>query len=196
MLAGSECFKIANATEAFAFDMLPYPVGSLYGPPCSWASLYASNAGRAVLQAAFLKDLRPSDSEGHLTLKASTVIAAYHPLAVLQAGDGNQFGGYWVDLTRIEAGVQDMVSTNLDELYLAPGTGLDILLLGGPERWDQGVEFIDTVEISAEDHTLLKDGIFVDQAYMSRGTLYKIFCRTLGNFVSCSSQILAFNIFW
>lgn len=198
VLTGSEYFKIANTTEAWAFDMLPYHVGSksLYGRPCAWASLYAANAGRAMIQAALFKDLWSSDSEGQVILKASVVIGAYHPLVVRQAGDGNWFGGYWVDLTRIEAGVQDMVSKNLDELYLVPGTGLDILLLGGPEPWDHGVKFIDNVEIFTEDNELLKDGIVVDQAYTSRGTLYKCFCRKLGNFVSCTPCFLAFNIFW
>lgn len=198
VLTGSEYFKIANTTEAWAFDMLPYHVGSksLYGRPCAWASLYAANAGRAMIQAALLKDLWSSDSEGHVILKASVVIGAYHPLVVRQAGDGNRYGGYWVDLTRIEVGVQNMVSTNLDELYLVPGTGLDILLLGGPEPWDHGVEFIDTVEIFTEDNELLKDGIVVDQAYTSRGTLYNCFCQKLGNFVSCTPRFLAFDIFW
>eukprot|EP00268_Persea_americana_P027648 TRINITY_DN2697_c0_g3_i2.p1 TRINITY_DN2697_c0_g3~~TRINITY_DN2697_c0_g3_i2.p1 ORF type:complete len:1086 (+),score=189.17 TRINITY_DN2697_c0_g3_i2:239-3496(+) len=184
VLTGSEYFKIANTTEAWAFDMLPYHVGSksLYGRPCAWASLYAANAGRALIQAALLKDLWSSNSEGHVILKASGVVGAYHPLVVRQAGDGNRYGGYWVDLTRIEVGVQNMVSTNLDELYLVPGTGLDILLLGGPEPWDHGVEFIDTVEIFTEDNELLKDGIVVDQAYTSRGTLYNCFCQKLGNF--------------
>ncbi|KAJ8622832.1 hypothetical protein MRB53_031361 [Persea americana] len=125
VLTGSEYFKIANTTEAWAFDMLPYHVGSksLYGRPCAWASLYAANAGRALIQAALLKDL-------------------------------------WQEM----------------------GTGLDILLLGGPEPWDHGVEFIDTVEIFTEDNELLKDGIVVDQAYTSRGTLYNCFCQKLGNF--------------
>ncbi|OVA20622.1 Bacterial Ig-like [Macleaya cordata] len=180
---GSESFEIVNkAGEASAFNKLPNIEGyrSLNSPPCAWTYIYASSVGRAVLHATLSKELESFDhpSDAPIVLKASSLIAAYHPLVVQQAGNGNQFGGYWVDLPRAEVGVQ---LKSLNELYLVPGTELDVVLIGGPERWDHGVEFVENVKMFDEEHRPLNGGILVDQAFNSGG-LYRISCLTLGNY--------------
>lgn len=185
VLAGSEFFNIVDATELWPLDKLLYVEGSHspYSPLCAWSVLSASNSGRAILQATLSKDLRSPDysSDGQITFKVSTVVAAYPPLVVHHAGNGNQFGGYWVDLAGLRASEERLVSADLNELYLVPGTGLDIVLLGGPERWDQGVEYIDTLEIYDEDLMRVKEGILASRAYASSG-MYRISCQMLGNF--------------
>ncbi|KAI5428543.1 hypothetical protein KIW84_033506 [Lathyrus oleraceus] len=69
-------------------------------------------------------------SNGPTVLRAYLRIATHLPFIVSQAGDGNHFGGYWLDLAQAENNKQ---WHNLEELYLAPGTNLDLLLVGGPE---------------------------------------------------------------
>ncbi|KAF8399768.1 hypothetical protein HHK36_015638 [Tetracentron sinense] len=179
---GSESFKIVNSTgEESLLDKLPNNEGfkSVYSRPCAWTYIYASSAGRTMLHATLSKELKSFDNplDGPIILKASSHIAAFPPLVVHQAGHGNQFGGYWVDLAQAEAQL-----TNLDELYLVPGTQLDVILLGGPERWGQGVEFFETVEIIDEENIPLKDGVLVHQASASNEGLYRVICQTLGNF--------------
>lgn len=166
-----------------AFDISPIRGDSstLYGYPCAFTSIYASNAGRAVLHASL--SFESTSFDGPVILKATISIAAYHPLVVYQAGNGNQHGGYWVDLSRIDVGFPDFLSAGLDELYLVPGSTMDLLLLGGPERWDQKVDFVENVNILAE-HDLSKVP-YIEQHEYSRGRkYYRVFCRTVGKFVS------------
>ncbi|XP_059670096.1 nuclear pore complex protein GP210 isoform X2 [Cornus florida] len=172
---GSESFTIVNATgESFVLD-------NLYEPPCAWTYVYASHSGRTMLYASLSKEYQHVDHSfvGPIVLKASSRIAAYSPLIVHQASDGNQFGGYWFDMVQAEAHNQ---LVNLDDLNLVPGTQLDVMLRGGPERWDQGVDFIDTREILGEENTHLKDGVVVHQISTSYGSPYRILCQTLGIF--------------
>ncbi|XP_010248630.1 PREDICTED: nuclear pore complex protein GP210 [Nelumbo nucifera] len=181
---GSESFKIVNTTgDALALDKLLNikDFDSLYGPPCSWTYIYASTAGRTMLHSTLSKLWQTSDHplDGPIVLKASSHIAAYQPLIVYQAGDGNKFGGYWVDLANAEAGNQ---LENLDELYLVPGTGLDVMLLGGPERWNEGTEFIESIEIFDEEYNPLKDEVIVHQASTSSDGVYGVLCHALGNY--------------
>ncbi|KAL5991265.1 hypothetical protein ACLOJK_012172 [Asimina triloba] len=158
---------------------------SHYGSPCGWVSLYASHPGRAMMQATLSKDLQSPDHsmDGPIHLKTSLHIAAHLPLVVRQARDGNKFGGYWVDLSRSETTFPGASLEDLDELRLVPATGVDVLLLGGPERWDQEVEFIETVEMSSEDHKARKDR--VDEMVVKQfpgERLYRISCPILGHF--------------
>ncbi|KAI5340210.1 hypothetical protein L3X38_019484 [Prunus dulcis] len=60
--------------------------------------------------------------------KASSLIAAYSPLSIRQAGDANHFGGYFFDLALAET---DKQLVKLDKIYLVPGMHLDVMLLGG-----------------------------------------------------------------
>ncbi|KAK9272744.1 hypothetical protein L1049_003121 [Liquidambar formosana] len=182
--AGSESFIIVNATgEKSVLDKLENVElnASVYGPPCAWTYVYASASGRAMLHATLSKDYHHFDHllHGPVVLKASSRIAAYPPLILRQAGDGNQFGGYWFDFARAEAPNQ---LENLDDLYLAPGTHLDVMLVGGPEPWDKNVGFPKTVEILDEEHAHIKHGVLVHQLSRSNGGLYRVLCQTLGTF--------------
>ncbi|KAK9119821.1 hypothetical protein Scep_017914 [Stephania cephalantha] len=178
--SGSESFKIVNMTsEVYRLKLSDNGVSeSLYGPPCAWAYIYASDVGRALLHATFLRDLQSSSHQIN-SLKASSHIVSYSPLIVQHGGNGNKYGGYWVDLVRQDAGRE--VET-LNELYLAPGTVLDLVLVGGPERWGQGVEFIENVDIFDEKHVQIKEGILVDQISEGRDGSYRLSCLMLGNF--------------
>ncbi|KAF9625307.1 hypothetical protein IFM89_021246 [Coptis chinensis] len=68
-----------------------------------------------------------------------------------------------------------------NELYLVPGTKLDIALVGGPELWDQAVKFVETVDIF-EEGMLHMDGLLVDRESSIKGGLYRLSCITVGNF--------------
>lgn len=184
--AGRESFIIVNVTgEKPVLGMLENVghIASLSGPPCSWTYVYASGPGRAMLHATLSKDYHHVDNSLHgpIVLKASSRIAAYPPLIACQARDGSQFGGYWFDLAQAEA---DNLLENLDKLYLVPGTHLDIVLLGGPEQWGKGVDFIETVEILDEGHNHIKNGDLVHQVSGKNRSVYRVLCQTLGNFVS------------
>lgn len=158
------------------------------GNPCSWTSLYASGVGRAVLHASLhLESLSSIQSmDGIITLKTVKSLAAYYPLTAYQAGNGNQHGGYWVDLSKIDANVQDLDSNGLDELFLVPGSSMDVLLVGGPDRWDHNTEFIETVNVlGGQDLSVVRL-----HELSSGGRLYRIFCQTTGEFVSNMIYIL------
>lgn len=172
---GSESFEILNATmESFSFNIQ-------YGPPCAWANVYASGSGYAMLNATLSKEYHPFDHSlsGAIILKASSRIAAYPPLIIHQAGDGNQFGGYWFDLAQTDASDR---FENLDELYLVPGSYLDTILHGGPNPWGEGVQFIEAVEVLSEEKTALKNGAVAYQLSTSHASSYRISCNKLGNY--------------
>ncbi|CAK7328122.1 unnamed protein product [Dovyalis caffra] len=154
---------------------------SFYGPPCSWAYVYASSPGKTMLQATLSKEYHHLDQSIHglISLKASSHIAAYPPLTVHQVVDGSQFGGYWFDLGHVEASNQ---LANLDSLYLVPGTSLDIMLLGGPAPWDKGVDYLEAVEILGDKHASSKDGIRVHQISGTYQSMYRVSCQSLGTF--------------
>lgn len=173
--AGSESFKIMNVTmESVSFDMQ-------YGPPCAWTNVYTSGSGCTMLSATLSIEHYPFDHSpsGSIILKASSRIAAYPSLITHQAGDGNQFGGYWFNLALNEASHQ---LENLDELYLVPGSYLDIILLGGPGPWGEGVQFIEAVEVLTEEKTALKNGAVAYQLPTSNASSYRISCNKLGTF--------------
>lgn len=177
----SESFTIINATdESLTFgkhEMLELQTSTV-GPPCAWADVYASSSGQTTLHATLTKEHQQLDHSvsGFIALKASLHIAAYKSLLVHQASDGNQFGGYWFNLAEAEA------HNHLDSLFLAPGTHFDLKLHGGPERWDQGVEFIETVETLDDKNCYLKDGGLVHRVHADHVSQYRIKCEKLGSF--------------
>ncbi|KAG4128596.1 hypothetical protein ERO13_D09G029000v2 [Gossypium hirsutum] len=181
--AGSESFIVTNATgEAPVLEKednleLHVPVD---GPPCSWTYIYASASGQAMLHATFSKEYHHIDPSlsGPIVLRATSRIASYMPLTLHQAGDGNRFGGYWVNTARIEATNQ---LEDRDKVYLVPGTQVDVILHGGPERWGKGVEFVQKVEIFDEEHGH-DNGVDVHLISSSHGSLYRLLCQTLGTY--------------
>ncbi|PRQ54034.1 putative invasin/intimin cell-adhesion [Rosa chinensis] len=154
---------------------------STYGSPCSWADLYASASGRATLHAALPNEYHNYESSFHgpTVLKASSLIAAYPPLSVRQAGDGNHYGGYFFDLTLTET---DNPLVKLDKMYLVPGTHLDVMLLGGPEQWKNGVEFVETRDILNKEHGHIDDGASVQRLSETYRSLYRVSCEMLGTY--------------
>lgn len=190
--AGSESFVLVNATrEMSALDYLQnieFPK-SASGPPCSWTHIYAAGSGRTMLHATLSKEYSHFDSyfSQHVVLKATSIIAAYPPLVLRQAGDGSPFGGYWYDRAQAET---DNELKRLDKLYLVPGTQLDVMLLGGPEKWGKNVDFIETVEILDEGNIsskldedgALTEGVHVHNFLVSHGRIYSVVCQTLGTY--------------
>ncbi|KAL5718155.1 hypothetical protein ACHQM5_011091 [Ranunculus cassubicifolius] len=174
---GSGYFKIFNTTsEASTMIKLPQNdqgFNSLFGPPCAWTNIYTLSAGRSLLHASLSSSMDGSDF-----LKASSLIAAYNPLVVQQIGNGNHFGGYSLDLPSEEVSPEFKV---LNELYLAPGTQLDVMLVGGPERWDHGVEFVETVNVLNKE-SLNNVITLVNHETIPKGRVYRVSCAALGNF--------------
>ncbi|KAI4350639.1 hypothetical protein L6164_005077 [Bauhinia variegata] len=182
--SGSESFVIVNATQEWSYFEI---VGntqlhaSADAFPCSWTHIYASSPGQATIHATLSKEYHKLDHSFHgpIVLKAYSRVAAYLPLIVSQAGDGTKFGGYWFDLAKAEATKQ---LDNLDKLYLVPGAYLDVLLVGGPERWDKSIDFIEFVEVLDEANALAEDGVLVHQVSGSNRSLYGILCQKLGTY--------------
>ncbi|CAI9763181.1 unnamed protein product [Fraxinus pennsylvanica] len=179
----SEHFTIINTTvESFVYNKLDALDinSSSYGPPCARTLIYASNPGRTLLHATLTPEYQQFDhaSSGSIILKASSCIAAYLPLIVQQASDGNQFGGYSYDLSQTEA--QNQLE-NSDYLYLTPGAHLDVMLQGGPERWHQDVEFIEVVEALDEHNSYVTNRVRL-QLLTGNNSAYRIQCQSLGSF--------------
>ena len=68
------------------------PFGShVHGPPCSWTNIYAANSAQTLVHVTLVRDHQISDhaSRESAVLKASLHIAAFSPLIIHQAGDGN-----------------------------------------------------------------------------------------------------------
>ncbi|CAN6449269.1 unnamed protein product [Victoria cruziana] len=179
-------FKIANETgnvDCLGISDLERAEFSR-GPPCACACLYASSAGRAELHAVMFKDMASSkylfNTSEQLVLRAAKTLVAYPPLFVYQAGDGNRFGGYKVDVPVSYSSAHTDSLKRVSELYLVPGTRIEIVLLGGPERWDNNMEFIESLEIVAEDINTLNAGVRISNSSINRGTLYDIYCQDLG----------------
>ncbi|XP_062106942.1 nuclear pore complex protein GP210 isoform X1 [Humulus lupulus] len=182
--AGSEFFIVGNTTkETPPLDVLGNAdlFTAFHGPPCSWKSIYASRAGRDLLHASFSKEYDHFDSSFHgpIVLKASSRIAAYPPLIIHQAGDGNQFGGYWFDLDQAEAGNK---MESLDKLFLAPKTYLDVILVGGPEQWDKNINSIERVDILNKEYDRGDVGVHVHKLSGDYRSLYRVSCQVSGRF--------------
>lgn len=188
VLKGQGCFKVANTTDLlpFEFPMNAELSDTIYHP-CAWTYVDTSCPAQAMLHAVFSSEKHSLDHQlkEQIILHASTPIATYTPLFVKQVSSGNQFGGYWVDLVKAhQIGAHDSYLENLGELYLVLGTSIDINLFGGPERWDEGVEFIDTVKIYGEENHFLSEEIIIKHASEKDGNLYTVLCQAIGNYVS------------
>ncbi|KAE8771234.1 hypothetical protein D1007_56923 [Hordeum vulgare] len=183
LLSENQTFEVVDASEALTIEALKHHSGSSaqYGNPCAWISLNASAAGRATIVATFSSE---SDSyfetfNEPIFLKATSKVSAYYPLLVLQAGNGNQFGGYWVDLSRLQSGIQNMGNNSPKELYLVPGSTMDVFLFGGPEQWDKVVDFVETVDVVGAPGNYIMGSTAVQK--ISSG-LYQVSCQSKGVF--------------
>lgn len=177
LLSEDEAFHILNTAEASNIDDIKHNSGywGQNGNPCAWVSLSAFAAGRSTLVATFAVD---SDSDietfgGPISLEATSKISAYYPLVVLQGGNGNHFGGYWFDLSGIHSRIKNMDNNSPKELYLVPGSTMDVLIFGGPERWDQVIDFVETVDVIDESKNHIISSTAVKK--LSSG-LYRVSC--------------------
>nr|CAB3452832.1 unnamed protein product [Digitaria exilis] len=182
LLSDNDSFHILNTAEAWSVENIKHSAGSWgqNGNPCAWVSLNASATGRSTLVATFTID---SDSNietlGPISLKAASKISAYYPLVVLQGGNGNQFGGYWFDLSGIHSRVENMDNNLSKELYLVPGSAMDVFLFGGPEQWDKVVDFVETVDVIGELKNRITSSVAVQK--LSSG-IYRVTCPSKVNY--------------
>ncbi|XP_020089259.1 nuclear pore complex protein GP210 isoform X4 [Ananas comosus] len=185
VLSENESFKIINMTGKLStFNAVQSAKGvqTSHAYPCAWTYLNATCAGRATIAATLSFESQSSFEpfDKPIILKASSTISAYYPLLVFQAETGDKIGGYWVDLTRLQTGLQDLDSTGLDELYLVPGSSMDILLLGGPERWGQKVEYVETVDVLDEPGGSITSSVVVQSSPSAKESLYRVSCQLRG----------------
>ncbi|EYU37293.1 hypothetical protein MIMGU_mgv1a019136mg [Erythranthe guttata] len=171
----SESFIIVNTTLRLLAVRLNSSSSS-YGPACASTLIYPSGPGRTIVHATLNRENRPSES---YVLNVSLRAAAYSPLTIHQASNGNRFGGYWFDTARI--GSWNELGRS-DDVNLALGTYLDVMLSGGPERWGDDVEFVETVDVIDEGNTYAKSRIFLDRISTVYGNLYRIGCKSLEPF--------------
>ncbi|KAK4710846.1 hypothetical protein R3W88_005359 [Solanum pinnatisectum] len=180
---GNDAFIVVDAGETFISEKQEsLPIGSeKYVPACAWTYVYAANSGQTMLHATLSKEFQHYDHStgGSVVLQATSRIAAFVPLILHPASDGNQFGGYWFNLVQAEA---DNRLENMEHLYLTPGTSFEVMLRGGPNRWDQGVEFVESVESLDEHNLRVQDGAIVNLEFTSYGSTYRIKCQDLGIF--------------
>ncbi|CAL5090263.1 unnamed protein product [Urochloa decumbens] len=182
LLSDNESFHILNTAEVSSIEDIKHSAGSWVqnGNPCAWISLDASAAGRSTVVATFTFDSDSSiETLGPISLKATSKISAYYPLVVLQGGNGNQFGGYWFDLSGIHSRIENMDNNSPKELYLVPGSAMDVFLFGGPERWNQVVDFVETVDVIGE----LKNHITSSTAVQKLSSgIYRVSCPSKVNY--------------
>ncbi|KAL3345007.1 hypothetical protein AABB24_024120 [Solanum stoloniferum] len=180
---GNDAFIVVDAGETFISEKQEsLPIGSeKYVPACAWTYVYAANSGQTMLHATLSKEFQQYDHStgGSVVLQATSRIAAFVPLILHPASDGNQFGGYWFNLVQAEA---DNRLENMEHLYLTPGTSFEVMLRGGPNRWDQGVEFVESVESLDEHNLRVQDGAIVNLEFTSYGSTYRIKCQDFGIF--------------
>ncbi|KAJ1288978.1 hypothetical protein BS78_02G130300 [Paspalum vaginatum] len=181
LLSETDSFHILNTAEASSVKDIKHSVGS-WGQndnPCAWISLNASAAGRSTIVASFAFDSDSNvETHGPISLKATSKISAYFPLMVLQVGNGNQFGGYWFDISGIHSRIESMDNNTPKELFLVPGSTMDVFLYGGPERWDQVVDFVETVDVIGES----KNHITSPAVQKLSSGIYQVSCQSKMSF--------------
>jgi nuclear pore complex protein Nup210 len=156
---------------------------------CSWTLISAARPGRATVRASLnvgelLIGLTSPDIE-HPFLEASWPIAAFAPLTLEQASSGNRHGGY------SHKSVDSGLVPQLKELLLVPRSSMTVILRGGPERWRQGVEFVDSHEVLNDQGAASKENVGVSHLKDGGNWVYNIECKNLGNYVSAHSWKLS-----
>ncbi|KAJ3682423.1 hypothetical protein LUZ60_014996 [Juncus effusus] len=173
-------WRLNSETESFKIIEGPNSKEDLtknYNSPCALIHLHALTAGKAELTATLSYESSRSysdTSDGPTMLKAVTQISSFYPLVVYQAGNGNKFGGYSVNLSNIKSDRKA-----LDELYIVPGSSMDLVLFGGPDKWSEKVEFVDNLEILDLSDGILHDSVTVKEL---PGHVFRVSCQTKGHF--------------
>lgn len=155
---------------------------------CAWALISAARPGRATVRASLnvgelLVGLTSPEIE-HPFLEVSWPIAAFAPLTLEQFGSGDKHGGYSHKL--VDTGLVPLHSSEsgrLKELLLVLRSSMGVILRGGPERWRQGVEYVDTHEVLDEQGAASKDKVAVSHLQDGGIWVYNIECKNLGKHV-------------
>ncbi|KAG0553510.1 hypothetical protein KC19_12G017200 [Ceratodon purpureus] len=154
---------------------------------CARTLISATRNGRATVRASLnvgevLVGLT-SPEIGQPFLEVSWPIAAFAPLTVKQASGGDRHGGY--SLKSVDAGLVPLRSSKigqLGELLLVPRSSMAVILRGGPERWRQGVEYVDSHVVISDQGTVSKENVEVSYLKDGGNWVYSIECKNLGNY--------------
>lgn len=169
---------------------------------CAWTLISAAQPGRATVRASLnmgdlLAELITPEIE-HPYLEASWTIAAFAPLTLEQAGNGDAHGGYThrvISAGAAGVSVNSPESDRLRELLLVLRSSMNVIVRGGPERWRQGVEFVDTHEVKSGSGLASKDAVTVSHMQEGGTRVYNIECKSLGNYVrSLLSQLNLYTL--
>lgn len=168
---------------------------------CAWTLISAARPGRATVRASLnMRDLLVGVSSPEIEgpyLECSWSIAAFSPLTLEQAGNGGRHGGYSHKVASTgRVSVEPSQSERLTELLLVPRSNMKVILLGGPERWHQGVEFIDTNVVTTDHGSNIKEDVGVTHSQDGGNRVYNIECKTVGNYVSVQLSTLFFLLYF
>lgn len=152
---------------------------------CAWSLISADRAGRSTVRASlnvgelFVGLISPEIERPFL--EVSWPIAAFAPLTLQQAGSGDGHGGYSL------VPLHSPEFEQLAELLLVLRSSMTVILRGGPDRWRQGVEFVDTHEVVDHQGATSKDNLGVTHLQDGRSWVYNIECKNLGTYVRVQS---------
>lgn len=168
---------------------------------CAWTLISAAQPGRATVRASlYMRDLLVGVSSPEIEgsyLECSWAIAAFSPLTLELAGDGDRHGGYSHKVAGTgHVSVEQSESEWLRELILVPRSNMKVILLGGPERWRQGVEFIDTHDVITDHGSNIKDDVGVSHSQDGGNRVYNIECKMVGNYVSVQLSTLFLSLYF
>lgn len=188
-LFGGDGLFSAVKEEAHRFSSAQEKALQLIHPhACAWALISASRTGRATVRASLNVDELfvglTSPEIQHPFLEVSWAIAAFAPLTLEQAGSGDRDGGYSHKL--VDAGLVPLhppESRQLKELLLVLRSSMKVVLRGGPERWRQGVEFVDMHEVLSDQGATTKENLGVSHLQDGGNWVYNIECKHLGTSV-------------
>lgn len=193
LFGGDELFSMVK-DEAHRLSSAQEKALQLIHPhACAWALISAARPGRATVRASLnvgelLVGVTSPEIE-HPFLEASWPIAAFAPLTLEQASSGDRHGGYSHKL--MDTGLVPLRSSEigqLKELLLVPRSSMTVIVRGGPERWRQGVEFVDSHEVINDQGAASKENVGVSHLKDGGNLVHKIECKDLGNYVSVSPQ--------
>lgn len=192
LFGGDGLFSIVKE-EAHRFSSAQKEALQLIHPhACAWTLISAARTGRATVRASLnigelLVGLTSPEIEHHF-LEVSWPIAAFAPLTLEQASSGDGHGGYSHKL--VDTGLAPLHSPEfgqLKELLLVLRSSMKVILRGGPERWRQGVEFVDTHEVVNDLGAASKENVGVSHLQDGGSWVYNIECKNLGDFVRVQS---------
>ena len=96
--------------------------------------------------------------------------------------------------------VEPSENERLTELLLIPRSNMKVILLGGLERWRQGIEFKYTHDVITYHGSNIKKNVGVTHSQDGGIRVYNIECKTVGTYVKVQLStlllLLYFHIFF